>query len=230
MDDQVYDQIEKVFLSYVSHRIRTPLNSIIGFSKLLLNSELDPSKKKEFVEMIMDSGYEILHYFENILDSSELDTGMFVPHFRKINLDQVITGISGEYEDRSFSGKHINIRFANLMNDKNTQVITDEFILKRIIQNLIEVLIKNLGKGEILVYYNADKDQLIFNVEGHAANKIQDENIILDDALSNNDKDSLEYLSLKVVKRMVNILEGKFSIQKNNKKNIVLSIYIPNQL
>jgi K+-sensing histidine kinase KdpD len=229
-NDQVYEKIEKVFLSYVSHRIRTPLNSIIGFSKLLLNSELDPARKKEFVEMIMDSGYEILHYFENILDSSEMDTGMFVPNFRKVKLEEVMTGISGEYQDRSFSGKLITIRFSNLMDENNTQVITDEFILKRITQNLIDLLIKNLGKGEVIVHYNANDEHIIINVEGHAANKLEKNKIILDDALSNNDKDSLEYLSLKVVKRMVNIMEGKFSVQKNDKNNIVLSVFIPNHL
>jgi K+-sensing histidine kinase KdpD len=227
-DEKVYERVEKVFLSYVSHRVRTPLNSIIGFSKLLLNSEMDPSRKKEFVEMIMDSGYEILRYFENILDASEMDTGMFAPNFKKVDLEQIMTGVSGEYADRSFSGKLLNIRFSSLINDKNTIVITDEFILKRIIQNLIEVLIKNLEKGEIDVFYSITKEHIIIKAEGHAANKLLDENIIIDDELSNNDKDSLEYLSMQVVKRMVNILKGKVSLEKTNKNSIVLGVDLPN--
>ena len=41
-------EVEERFLSYVSHRIRTPLNSVIGFSKLLQNLETSDEKTKEF--------------------------------------------------------------------------------------------------------------------------------------------------------------------------------------
>lgn len=231
IDDPIHERIEKVFLSYVSHRVRTPLNSIIGFSKLLSNSNnLDSSTKQEFIEMIMESGYELLHYFENIMDSSEMDAGKFVPNVREVDLTQVMTGIAGEYQDRRLSGKPVKVRFSRLKKNEDSRVFTDEFILKRIVHNLIEIMLKRISRGEINAFYSADDCFIDIRIKGISSYNSESVNIILDDSFLDYYQDNQDYISIKVVKRMIHILNGEIYVENDFGNETTLSIVMPNKL
>jgi len=229
-EEPIHERVEKVFLSSVSHRIRTPLNSIIGFSKLLLNSDnLDSSKKQEFIEMIVESGYELLHYFENILDASDMDAGKFSPNLREINMPQVMTGIAGEYQDRGYSGKPVKVNFSGLNSNTHVKISTDEFILKRIVHNLIEIMLENIGIGVINVFYSADDDIISISVVGKSFYDSESVDYVLKDLFSEHYKDGLDYLSVKVIKQMINVLDGKLYVQNDFNNETSLSIVIPNK-
>ncbi len=232
IDDPIHERVEKAFLSYVSHRVRTPLNSIIGFSKLLMNSNsLDSSKKEEFIEMIMESGYELLHYFENILDASEMDVGMFSPNLRKVNISQIMIGVAGEYNDRGLLGKPVKVRFPDLNKNQEINVSTDEFILKRIVHNLIEIMIKNIGRGEINIFYSGDNDIIDIRIVGRSSYNSKAAGFVSEDLFSDtySYQDDLDYLSVKVVKQMVNILNGELYVQNDINNDTSLCIVIPNR-
>lgn len=62
------------FLTMMSHEIRTPLNSIIGFTELLLTSDLK-GRQREFMEAVYDSGRSLLVLISDILDLSKIEAG-----------------------------------------------------------------------------------------------------------------------------------------------------------
>jgi len=228
IDDPIHEQIEKVFLSYVSHQVRTPLNSIIGFSKILSNSNnLDSSKKQEFIEMIMESGYELLHYFENMMDASEMDVGRFLPNLREVDIAQVMTGIEGEYQDRGYSGKPVKVQFSCLNKDGHVKISTDEFILKRIVHNLIELMLENIERGVINVFYSVDDNIIDIRIAGKSSYGSESVGVALNELFSKYYKDDLDYLSVKVVKQMINILKGKLYVQNDFNNGVSLNIVIP---
>jgi cell cycle sensor histidine kinase DivJ len=68
------------FLATMSHELRTPLNAIIGFSDMLVQEELmmlDATKRKEYAQLINDSGQHLLSVVNGILDMSKLESGNF---------------------------------------------------------------------------------------------------------------------------------------------------------
>ncbi|MDO4187479.1 MAG: histidine kinase dimerization/phospho-acceptor domain-containing protein, partial [Lachnospiraceae bacterium] len=65
---------KSTFLANMSHEIRTPLNAIVGFSELLLKSEI-PVKDKEQAEDIRNSSYNLLAIINDILDISKIESG-----------------------------------------------------------------------------------------------------------------------------------------------------------
>lgn len=68
------------FLATMSHELRTPLNAIIGFSDMLVQEELmmlDAAKRKEYAQLINDSGQHLLSVVNGILDMSKLESGNF---------------------------------------------------------------------------------------------------------------------------------------------------------
>ena len=67
-------KIKSAFLANMSHEIRTPLNGIIGFSKILRNTELT-SRQLDYVETIYKSSQNLLAIINDILDFSKMEAG-----------------------------------------------------------------------------------------------------------------------------------------------------------
>ena len=66
------------FLASVSHELRTPLNAIIGFSEMLANPEMKPQEagqRREFAQIISDSGRHLHDVVNTIIDLSKIETG-----------------------------------------------------------------------------------------------------------------------------------------------------------
>jgi cell cycle sensor histidine kinase DivJ len=68
------------FLATMSHELRTPLNAIIGFSEMIVQEEvllLDAARRKEYAQLINDSGQHLLSVVNGILDMSKMESGNF---------------------------------------------------------------------------------------------------------------------------------------------------------
>ena len=68
------------FLATMSHELRTPLNAIIGFSEMLANEvqmRLDAERRRDYAQLINDSGHHLLSVVNGILDMSKMETGDF---------------------------------------------------------------------------------------------------------------------------------------------------------
>jgi two-component system, cell cycle sensor histidine kinase DivJ len=68
------------FLATMSHELRTPLNAIIGFSEMIAREDvlmLEPARRKEYAELIHDSGQHLLSVVNGILDMSKMESGTF---------------------------------------------------------------------------------------------------------------------------------------------------------
>src|SRR2546430_13900449 len=68
------------FLATMSHELRTPLNAIIGFSEMIVHEEammLDAARRKEYAQLINDSGQHLLSVVNGILDISKMESGNF---------------------------------------------------------------------------------------------------------------------------------------------------------
>jgi cell cycle sensor histidine kinase DivJ len=68
------------FLATMSHELRTPLNAIIGFSEMIVQEDvllLDAARRKEYAQLIHDSGQHLLSVVNGILDLSKMESGNF---------------------------------------------------------------------------------------------------------------------------------------------------------
>ena len=74
------DAAKTRFLATMSHELRTPLNAIIGFSEMIVQEDvlmIDAAKRKEYAQLINDSGQHLLSVVNGILDMSKMETGNF---------------------------------------------------------------------------------------------------------------------------------------------------------
>jgi signal transduction histidine kinase len=79
------------FLASVSHEVRTPLNSILGFSELLLDSDVaDPARRTAFLRNIHRSGLRLLALINDILDLAKVEAGQMRLRVATIDLADTI--------------------------------------------------------------------------------------------------------------------------------------------
>ncbi len=68
------------FLATMSHELRTPLNAVIGFSEMIVQEDVlmvDAARRKEYAQLINDSGQHLLSVVNGILDMSKMESGHF---------------------------------------------------------------------------------------------------------------------------------------------------------
>jgi cell cycle sensor histidine kinase DivJ len=74
------DASKSRFLATMSHELRTPLNAIIGFSEMIAQEDvlmIDAVRRKEYAQLINDSGQHLLSVVNGILDMSKMESGNF---------------------------------------------------------------------------------------------------------------------------------------------------------
>jgi two-component system, cell cycle sensor histidine kinase DivJ len=74
------DASKTLFLATMSHELRTPLNAIIGFSDMIVQEDalmLDAARRREYAQLINDSGQHLLSVVNGILDMSKMESGNF---------------------------------------------------------------------------------------------------------------------------------------------------------
>lgn len=139
------------FLANISHEVRTPLNSIVGYTDLLINSNLE-SEQEKFAENIKTSAHSLLKLINDILDFSKIESDMFELEY----LETDIISLTEEVIDivkYSSAVKNLEL-ILDLSNEMPGKFITDPYRLKQVLLNLINNAIKFTEKGEISISIN----------------------------------------------------------------------------
>lgn len=131
----------KKFLATFSHELRSPLNSIIGFSELIVSQfkDLSPESILEFMRNITTSGQHLQQIINDILDLSKIEAGKLdlhiasypVAYFRE-SVERVLAGIIKE--------KSINLQFE--LSQEFDEIVVDQTRFKQILINIIANAIK----------------------------------------------------------------------------------------
>lgn len=90
---QVASNSKTMFLSNMSHDIRTPMNAVIGFTTLLAKDAHNPDKVKEYTKKIMASGQHLLSLINDILDISKIESGKVVLNVGEFTLHDLVSSV-----------------------------------------------------------------------------------------------------------------------------------------
>jgi len=135
------------FLAKVSHEVRTPLNSIIGFAELMLQERFGPignKRYKGYAEDIHQSGLYALSLLNDLLDISKIEAGKFELDFTAVDVAEIVEACVASLQPLA---KRSRIVLRTSLADDLPVVVADPRRLKQILLNLLTNAIKFTKEG-----------------------------------------------------------------------------------
>lgn len=142
------NKAKSVFLSNMSHDIRTPMNAIIGFTSLALSHIDNMEQVEEYLKKIMTSGNHLLNLINDVLDMSRIESGKMKLEEAPCRLPDVLQSLQNIiHADAKAKNLDLHIDITDVVDE---YVICDELRLNQVLLNLLSNAVKYTGEGGIV--------------------------------------------------------------------------------
>ncbi|BAZ15207.1 histidine kinase [Calothrix sp. NIES-4071] len=222
-------------MNMLAHELKTPLNSIIGYSELFLrqqrSEQLKTTKPVEHIERVLRNGRQLLHLINDALELSRYETGNMQLHLAPTNVSAVTNTVIEIIEPlASAKGLELKVNCDNAPK----QVVTDPLRLQQIIINLVSNAIRYTEAGYVTVecYSLPDFNWSLSVKDTGIGIRIEDQAHIFEPfgraqhPGKQHPPDSTG-LGLAIVARLVKLLQGEISLTSAPGMGTTFSVTLP---
>jgi signal transduction histidine kinase len=220
------DRMKSAYLGNMSHKIRTPLNAIVGFANLLTEEDIQPDDKTNFINIIRRDTEQVLHLIDDIINIAKIDANQMSVSEKPLSLNNLINELSDYYKVNDKT-KTIKFEAKSMLPEGKDILKTDGDKLKQALSSLLDNAFKFTTKGSIeLGYYiNPVNNKVIIYVKDTGIG-IPDESKdhIFNRFYQVDNQTEGTGLGLTICQGLVRILHGNLSFE--SKKDVGTSFFI----
>jgi len=227
------------FLANMSHELRTPMNGIIGFTDLVLTTELQKTQR-DYLQNVKKSAYGLLEIINDILDFSKIEAGKLLIDHTLFKLDELIEETIDILTVKGFE-KKLEMLY-RVDHDIPSQLLGDPVRIRQIMVNLLGNAIKFTKEGEIFVsirkngdvYWKDDKKYLNFSIQvkdtgiGIAKEKQQK---IFESFTQADNSTTRKYggtgLGLAISKSLAELMHGYLTVESEPGRGSIFTFHLP---
>lgn len=230
------DRLKSTFLANMSHDIRTPMNSILGFAELLSEEKLMEKHRMQYVEQIRKSSKYLLSILNDIIDISTLEAKQLKLRKSEFSLHELMKDLFEEVNQfEEFKEKEditLNLKIPN----EDLQLYSDPYRIRQIMYNFISNAIKYTIKGKISMgYHELSKDHSVeFFVEDTGIGIPKEHLHTIFDRFRRLDNEQNKIinpkgtgLGLAISKSLVSMLGGTIDIKSELNKGTRIGFQLP---
>ena len=231
------------FLLKLANDLKSPIQSIVGFSQAMadgLGGEMSEQQEK-YIRIINKNSSELMYFVGKLLELSQTESALKEPDKKTLDVLALVNSVV-RFNEQLYKGKEVKISIKPEEDFKKT-ISTDEEILKNILQDVLEIILKSVDMGEVAITLSNPDDEFISSKNLAPAqytmislstsalllseNDLEcmfDPYTILD---STNRKNVLRAIVLASVKNLVQSLNGIVWVESQILKNTSFNIIIP---
>lgn len=231
------NRLKSEFLANISHELRTPMNSIIGFSETLLTGIYGVMSEKAVnrIERIHRNGRNLLNLIDDLLDISRIEAGKLNIHIEPISLVETIQ-VTLEANEHQITAKGLAISFdaaADL-----PHVLADDFRLNQIINNLLSNAIKFTDEGSIMIRAGVDPTTDVQRVwcsikDTGIGIAPENQSIVFDEFRQVDGTTTREYggtgLGLAITKKLLILMKGEITVESELGTGSIFTFWLPSE-
>lgn len=217
------------FISNFSHELKTPIVSINGFSELLMSDDITDEERKEYAGIIYSESGRLLNLAKNTLLLSKLE-GQSVVYNKKVFLFNECVENCALLFEKQLKAKNSEIK----MSLEKISYYWDPDLISQIVINLLSNAIKYGKKDGVITV-------TLKSLSGYVYLTVKDDGDGMDEATlarvfdryfqgDGSHKTEGNGLGLSIVKRIVDIGEGKISVESKPGEGSAFTVMLPERL
>ncbi|MEA9415472.1 ATP-binding protein [Flavobacterium sp. PL02] len=218
-------------ISTVSHDLKTPLSTIVGYTELLGNSDLN-TKQSYFIKNIKNSSEYISQLVQDLLDFSQIEAGKIAIEKKPFLLPEIITDVAKNIQS-VYKQKDIEL-IIKTDERLNQRVIGDSFRLKQILSNIIGNAYKFTEEGFIKIdaTINHNGEFVFIKIEDSGIGiEKKNQNLVFEEFAQANEGIEKKYggtgLGLAISKKIATLLGGDLHLKSVFGKGSTFEIQLP---
>lgn len=228
------NKLKSAFLANLSHELRTPMNGILGFADLLDDDQLSPESRKEYINIINDSGQSLLEVITNLMDISKIDSRQIESRFRGFNLNGLMTEMQKWLKgERMIKEKpYLEIDLIKPLSDADASMVSDPGKIRHILSLLLNNAAKFTSQGYIRMGYSVTGQSVRIYVQDSGKGITQEkQNAIFERFRQEDETLARKYggvgLGLTIARGLVDLLDGQIGVESEPGKGSTFWFEIP---
>jgi PAS domain S-box-containing protein len=227
------DRLKTAFLHNISHEVRTPLNSIVGFSELIAEPGQSIEKVKSYSKIISANSHKLIDIISDVIDISQIQSGRINVVLSKFEIVSVLNKVAGDFRELIQLSEISFLVHFNITKDKSV-IVSDKRKIEKIVFHLLDNAVKFTKSGSIKIMSHIRDNHLYITVTDTGIGiDPDDQKKIFDPFWQLETSTNREFggtgIGLTVVKAYANALGGSVSFTSVLNKGTTINVTVPVQ-
>ena len=237
------DKDKNKFLLKLANDFKSPLQSIIGFSQAMadgLGGSMSEQQDK-YIRIIKKNSSDLMYFVNKLLELSQTEVELKSPDIKMFDVVNSVNSVI-RFNEQLYKDKDLRWSLVVEEGFKNT-IVSDEEMIKIALQNILEVVLKSLDMGEIIINISTPDEEIVKSKNLFGSKflmlSVSSSSLLLSEndlecmfepykiVDSANRKNLLRAMTLACVKNLIQSLNGIVWVESKLLKNTSFNIIIP---
>ena len=227
------DQLQREFLSVITHELKTPLTAIEGYARLLLRGKAGPlqDRQREFVDTIAGQSAVLKTMVQNLLDTSRMEDGRLPIERQRVDLTRLVEDLAATWRGGA-ANQEITLQ-TELLDAEGVSLEADPFRLQQVVGNLVGNALKFTPRGgRITLRARGAGPQVVLEVEDSGRGIPPDKVERIFEKFFQVERGDTRVaggagLGLYICRQLVEAMDGRISVRSVEGKGSCFTILLP---